>query len=137
MNTEGVKEYIDNYPSKYKQHDKERRVIFSIPYFVEKEQVDPKDVYIVLWVDKVLQNNGGDVYLKTHTQKILAEKEKVKEAYILLEKFRQPLFWSFEPLFEEKDEKEKKGIYTLREGEFTFNELMFVSGDGKSDKKTK
>jgi hypothetical protein len=128
INTENV-EYIEDFPKIYKLNRSKRRVIFSIP-----SDIDLGQVFLVLWVDKILQNT--DIYQKTKLQAIKSENEKIKEQFKILEKFRTPLMWSFEPLFEEKTTEEGTQ-FVLRDGEFAFNDLMVVYGDAKSDKKSR
>jgi son of sevenless-like protein len=88
----------DCMPKEHISANEIQKTIFTV------EEPNP-NIYIVIWVEKVLQYGGGvENYVKSKNKKTETAKSavfsKIKEAWDNTPTLRMPLMWSFEPLFE-------------------------------------
>jgi hypothetical protein len=89
---------IQNLPQEMIGDSEIQKTVFTI------EEPNP-NLYIVIWVEKVLQYGGGiENYSKNKNKKNETAKSavysKIKDAWENNPSLRMPLMWSFEPLFE-------------------------------------
>ncbi|KAL0491882.1 dedicator of cytokinesis protein 6 [Acrasis kona] len=88
---------IKSLPLEMQSEEEIQQAIFTV------EEPNP-NIYVIIFVEKVLQQGGGkDNYTKSKDRKETAKSavfSKIKEAWDTTPRFRMPLMWSYEPLYE-------------------------------------
>jgi hypothetical protein len=124
--------HISNFPQEFID-DQKKTILLTIPEIHSQ-------IFLVVFVDRILQfNSQNDTYWKKKIN-LQTAKDSVTDSWKNTPMLKQPLFWTFEPLFEiDSQEKKKKGNdrttiekVFLRQGPRKLQKLYSNIGEFKS-----